>query len=372
MKLIETALAVTSKVDLSSQGQNVEEGLTQKIAELLSFFFGNLPSWIAGVIVFLLTILLARVAKKSIENRLAEHMDEEENEGIMVLGGRIAYVSTLSLGVVISLKIAGIDLTSILAAVAFGIGFALRDLIMNFLAGVFILVSKPFIMGDFINIDGNTGKVEEIQSRVTVLKATNGTRLIVPNSLIFTSAMTNYTANPTRRVDIPLYVAYGTDLDYAIRVTLEAIKGHTKILVKPKPSVRILNWGDSSIDLKVRFWVARGDSWYKVRHDMMKIINKAYTEAGINVPYNILHVETEKDTEADDAEAQKLAMTKMGKYMEMDSVKAATKVIEKPMAPAVSAGQSITQPAFQSATQSIGAMPSVAVNGNGNGNGTMP
>ena len=309
MRLIDIAKAV----DLSDKGQQVQEGLTQKIAEILSFFFGRLPSWIAGVIVFVLAIGVAKMAKRTMENKLAEHLDEDENEAIMILGGRITYVGTLTLGITIALKIAGIDLTTILAAVAFGIGFALRDLIMNFLAGVMILVSKQFVIGDFIKVDGQIGKVEEIQSRATILKAVNGTKLIIPNAKIFTTTVVSYTSNPIRRADIPLSVAYGTDLDLALSVTLDTIKSHAAVLRKPGPSVRITDFNSSSIDLKARFWVSRGSaSWLKVRHELINMINKAYKEAGIHIPYGVLHVETETDTKEEwAAEAERAKRTKI-------------------------------------------------------------
>ncbi|KKU80489.1 MAG: MscS Mechanosensitive ion channel [Candidatus Peregrinibacteria bacterium GW2011_GWA2_47_7] len=325
-------LSIAQAVDLASKGEQVQTGLTQKIAEMLAQFFIKLPSWIAGVLVFLLSIGVARMIKRSVETRISEHIDEEENEAISVLIGRVTYFGVLTLGTTIALKIAGIDLTTILAAVAFGIGFALRDLIMNFIAGIMLLVSKQFIIGDFIKIEGQVGKVVEIQSRATILKAVNGTKLIIPNSKIFSNVVTSFTSNPMRRIDIPVYVAYGTDLDYAVQVTLDVLKKHPKILKKPAPSVRIIGFGGSSIDMKALCWVSRDAGWLKVRHEMITMIDKAYTDAGIIVPYDIVHIETGADTAEEWKGLSQRATAGKSKYEEMRKARLAARAAKAALA----------------------------------------
>lgn len=291
---IETAFAQTAKKALE-KGEEIQSGLVGKIADMIAFFFGKLPSWIAAIIVFVLSVGAAKIIRKAVESRISEKIDEEHQE-ILVLAGRISYVGTLAIGITVSLKIAGIDLTTILAAVAFGIGFALRDLIMNFIAGVMILVSRHFTIGDFIKVGDRIGKVVEIQSRATILKAVDGTKVIVPNAEIFGSSVVSFTSNPMRRVTIPLYVAYGTDLDYATKTALHILKEHPKILKKPPPSVIIKDYGDSSIDLMARFWVPTTSGWVKVRSEIIKNMDKAFVEAGIRVPYETYHIETAQDT----------------------------------------------------------------------------
>ncbi len=295
---VETAFAQAAK-KVAEEGEAIQSGLVGKIADVVGFFFGKLPGWIAAVVVFVVSIGAAKVIRKAVESRIAAKIDEEHQE-VLVLAGRISYVGTLSIGITVALKIAGIDLTTILAAIAFGIGFALRDLIMNFIAGVMILVSRHFTIGDFIKVGDRIGKVIEIQSRATILKAIDGTKVIVPNAEIFSSSVVSYTSNPMRRVIIPLYVAYGTDLDYAVKIAMRTLKQHAKILKKPHPTVIVKDYGDSSIDLMARFWVLTKDGWVKVRSDIMKSMAKAFTEAGIHVPYNVLHLETAQDVSGEE------------------------------------------------------------------------
>lgn len=280
---------------VSGAGKDVREGLADKIAAFADYLIGRIPSWIAGFIVFAASFFIARLVKSAVESRIEKQIDDEHQE-ILVLAGRVSYFGALTLGITIALKIAGIDLTTILAAVAFGVGFALKDLIMNFLAGVMILVSRQFIIGDFIKIGDTLGKVVEIQTRATILKGIDGTKIIVPNGEIFRRQVTSLTTNPTRRVVVPLYVAYDTDLKFAAKIAIEVLKKHPKILKKPGPSVIIQGYGDSSVDLSARFWVGSRDGWFKIKSEVMQKLLSAFDEAGIVIPYNILHLETGQDT----------------------------------------------------------------------------
>lgn len=288
----QVALAATR---LNAAGEEVKGDLSDKIAGFFDYLIGQIPSWIAGFILFVITIFIAKMAKAAVESRISDQVDEEHQE-VLVLAGRVTYFGTLVIGITIALKIAGIDLTTILAAVAFGIGFALQDLIMNFLSGVMILVSRQFTIGDFIQVGGTIGKVMEIQTRATILKTYDGTKVIVPNSEIFRNQVTSFTTNPMRRIVVPLYISYDTDISYATKVALRMLKKHPKILKKPPPTIVVMAYGDSTIDLAARFWVGSRDGWFKIKCEVMHKMWNEFQAAGIVVPYNIMHLENEQDT----------------------------------------------------------------------------
>lgn len=294
--------AVLATDAIAAKGAEGAQTIATKIAEFFEYIFSRVPSWIAGAIIFVLAIFIAKMAKAAVEARISDQIDEEHQE-ILVLVGRVTYFGTLTVGITVALKIAGIDLTTILAAVAFGIGFALRDMIMNFLAGVMILVSRQFTIGDCIKVGDTIGKIEEIQTRATILKAFDGTKVIVPNAEIFSKQVVSLTSNPLRRVTIPVYIAYGTDIGFATKVVLKTMQAHPKVLKKPAPAVLLTEYGSSSIDLTARFWVGSRSGWVKIKSEMMKNICEALEENGIVVPYDILHLETSQDTakEWDDA-----------------------------------------------------------------------
>lgn len=341
-------------------GEEVKAGLTDQVAGFFQFLIGRVPAWIAGFVVFIATFVVAKIVKGAVESRIESQVDEEHQE-VMVLAGRVSYFGTVLVGITIALKIAGIDLTALLAALAFGVGFALQDLIMNFLSGVFILVSRQFTIGDFIKVGNTIGKVVEIQTRATILKAIDGTKVIVPNSEIFTSQVTSFTTNPMRRVVVPLYVSYDTDLTYATKVAIKVMKQHPKIQKKPAPSVIVSDYGDSTIDLSARFWVGSRDGWFKIKSEIMHQMWDAFMEAGIVVPYNVMHLETNQDTQEEWQEAEgisKKRMVEMGlsKAIEESTAEAKPAEIVAAAAPTNGNGQGVAQALVDAVTGAAAAV----------------
>lgn len=296
-------------------GDEVRNGLADKIAGFFDYIIGQVPSWIAGFVVFALTIFAAKIAKSAVEAKISDQVDEEHQD-VLILAGRMTYFGILTLGITVALKIAGIDLTTILAAAAFGIGFALKDLLMNFISGIMILMSRQFTIGDFIRVGSTFGRVVEIQTRATILKAIDGTKVIVPNSEIFTNVVISATTNPFRRIEIPLYASYDSDVQYVIKTALRVLNKHPKIMKKPAPTILFKNYGDSCLEFGARFWVGSRDGWLKIKSDVMHKILKAFENAGINIPYNILHLETSQDTAEYDKETEALSQAGIAKMKE--------------------------------------------------------
>lgn len=278
-------------------GQEVAGETASEIAKLIQIVIAKIPLWIAAFIVLILTFVVARIARSMVENKLAEKGIEEEHKEIQILGGRMTYAGLLIIGITVALKIAGIDLTAIIAAGAFGIGFALKDLIMNFLAGVMILVSRHFTIGDFINVGGTIGKIVEIQARTTMLQAIDGTRVIVPNADLFKKQVTSFTSNPFRRIEILVGVDYRTNLENAVRVCMKAVKETHGILQEPKSAVLIDQFAESSINLKIRAWVDSKGGWVKVKSDLVLNIKKEFDAHGIVIPWPIRTIAYDKDAE---------------------------------------------------------------------------
>lgn len=271
----------------------------QGIGKMVEYVVKQFPLWIAAALIFILSIFLAKLVKNMVENKIAEKGIEEEHKGVQTLGGRMASAGVLVVGITAALKIAGIDVTSIVAAGAFGIGFALRDLIMNFLAGIMILVSRHFTMGDFIRVGGTMGKIIEIQTRATVLKAIDGTKVVVPNAELFTKVVTSFTSNPFRRFEVAVGVDYGTDLRVAVEKCYSALKSIKGILAEPKPMVILTEFADSSINLKVRGWVESKSGWLKKKSELVIAIKKEFDQAGISIPWPIRTIHYGKDLAAE-------------------------------------------------------------------------
>lgn len=273
-----------------------------QLGGLVEIIVVKIPLFIAAFIVLVLFYLLARIGRNMVENKLEESGLEQEHQEVQILGGRIAFATILILGITIALKIAGIDLTAIIAAAAFGVGFALRDMIMNFLAGIMILVGRHFSIGDFISVDGTLGKVIEIQSRVTILQAIDGTKVIVPNAKIFNSKVISMTSNPFRRIEVEVGVDYRANLENAIKLCINVAENTQGVLLEPKPTVLVSEWGDYEIVLKVRAWVESRSGWLKAKSLLYRNLKKAYDEYNINYAWPIAQVVMDKDLQPDSKE----------------------------------------------------------------------
>lgn len=281
---------------LTAQGKTTANETTSGVTSFFSTLWTKAPSWIAAMIVFACSFVFANIVKNKVVDRISEKLGSDDKD-VLILIGRATYLAVLSVGVTISLKIGGIDLTAIIAAVGFGIGFALQDLVMNFIAGILILLNRQFTIGDFIKIKDTVGKVVEIQSRATILRALDGTRVIVPNADLFKNQVTSYTSNETRRIEIAVGVEYRTDLAHAQQIILEALKEESHILPDPEPAILLDAFADSSINFKVRFWVNSHSNWLKIKSDVIHSIKQHFDKEGIGIPFPIRTLVFDRETE---------------------------------------------------------------------------
>ncbi|MDP2624662.1 MAG: mechanosensitive ion channel [Candidatus Peregrinibacteria bacterium] len=281
---------------ITDSGSAAATETTSGLTSFLNTLWDKAPSWIAAMIVFAVSFIVAKMVKEKVLDKVSEKFSEDDQD-ILVLIGRTTYVAVLAVGITIALSIAGIDLTAVIAAVGFGVGFAMQDLIMNFMAGVLILLNRQFTIGDFIKVNETVGQVVEIQSRATILKALDGTRVIVPNSDLFTNQVTSFTSNPFRRIEVAVGVEYRTDLAHAHQIILEALQEHQKVLRDPAPAIVLDQFADSSINFFVRFWVDSHSGWVGIKSDVIHLIKKHFDAEGIGIPFPIRTLVFDKDTE---------------------------------------------------------------------------
>lgn len=172
-------------------------------------------------------------------------------------------------------------------AIALAVGFAAQDLLGNFVAGVFILKDKPFEVGDWIEWDGNAGRVEDIDLRVSRVRTFDNERITVPNGDLANNAVTNPVAYETLRQKFVFGIGYEDDIAAATDIIVEKAEAHEDILDDPAPSVRVVELGDSAVGLQSRWWIDepdRGD-FVRVRSEYVTDVKEAFDEAGIDMPY---------------------------------------------------------------------------------------
>ncbi|KKP40069.1 MAG: MscS Mechanosensitive ion channel, small conductance mechanosensitive channel [Candidatus Peregrinibacteria bacterium GW2011_GWF2_33_10] len=271
---------------------------TAALTQFANFIWDRVDNWMAAAVLMFLSIYFAKFFKNIVVSKISDKQLDEAHDDVIVLAGRATYFGILSVGITIALKVAGIDITAIIAAAGFGIGFALQDLIMNFIAGILILLNHPFKLGDYIKVNDITGKVVEIQSRATVLQGFDGIRIVVPNSDVINKQVISYTSNPFRRVEVLVSVDYGADIKKAMEICLALVEADPKINKQPKPSINISEYGDSSIDMKLWFWIDSRSSWIKAKSQIMEQVLHAFDEAKIEIPYNKMDINLFKPEDA--------------------------------------------------------------------------
>ncbi len=237
-----------------------------------------------AIVIFVVGKWIANRAQNTLEKMLRKRSVDEVLVDFL---GTIVYALILIAAVIAAVDQMGIPATSFMAiigAAGLAIGLALKDSLSNFASGVMLVLFRPFSKGDFVDAGGILGTVDEIHLVSTILTTPDNKQIIVPNSLMYSSAITNYSTNDTRRVDMAIGVGYDDDLKVAADVLQKVCSEHPKVLDEPATKIFINNLGDSSVDFVVRPWVKSEDYW-GVLADVLETAKVELEAAGCNIPY---------------------------------------------------------------------------------------
>ncbi len=219
--------------------------------------------------------------------------------------GLISFVTSLAnialkIMIVISVMgMVGIQMTSfiaVLGAAGVAVGLALQGTLSNFASGVMILIFKPYKVGDYVEAQGLAGFVKEIQIFNTVLTTMDNKTIIIPNGSLATSTLTNYSKQPTRRIDWTVGVTYGTDFEKAKDTIMRILEADSRVLKDPAPFISIIELADSSVNIVVRVWVNTPDYW-DVFFDFNNKVYATFNEEGIEFPFPQMDVHLKGNNE---------------------------------------------------------------------------
>jgi len=185
------------------------------------------------------------------------------------------------------LQLFGIQATSlvaILGAASLAIGLALQGTLSNLAAGVMLILFRPYKLGQYVDIDGTSGTVKDINLFVTELSTPDNVQIILPNGKAWGAIISNYSTHPTRRVDFTFGIDYSDDIDKAMGIILKLAEADERVHADPEPWVKVTNLGDSSVDLGVRLWCTAADYW-DLKFDMTKKVKEAFDAGGVSIPY---------------------------------------------------------------------------------------
>ncbi|MBD2628277.1 mechanosensitive ion channel family protein [Trichormus variabilis] len=274
-----------------------------KVQSMINGFIALLPNIVLALIVFIFFLFIASRIKALVK-RLTRHRRYARNLGLVL--GRLAQGVTILIGLFIALSIviptfrAG-DLVQLLGISGVAIGFAFRDILQNFLAGILILLTEPFQIDDQIVFKGFEGTVENIETRATTIRTYDGRRIVIPNSELFTNSVTVNTAFDNRRLEYDVGIGYGDDIDLAKQLMLDALHSIDEVLKDPAPDVLAMELAESTVNIRVRWWIKpprRADDLSSRDKVISAIKQKLYVENGIDLPYPtrqiLFHDQTEE------------------------------------------------------------------------------
>jgi len=286
-------------IDLSpalSRAQDVVNGLLVAI-----------PSLAVGLLVFAAFALIGAGVKAAVARLTEARLRTHRNAGQAV--GRLAQGLVILVGLLVALSVAlpsfqpG-DVVQVLGIGSVAIGFAFRDILQNFLAGILLLITQPFRIGDQIVAKGYEGTVEEIQTRATFIRTYDGRRVVIPNADLFTDTVVVNTAFAHRRLEYDVGIGYGDDVEQARALILKTVQSVEGVLSDPAPDVLLMDLAGSSVNLRARWWISppqRADA-LDARDRVLSATKSALTTAGIDLPFPTQQVLLHDQTETTDGD----------------------------------------------------------------------
>jgi len=239
---------------------------------------------VSAILIFIIGKWIARFVANSVKKVMTRN---EVDPTLISFLANLVYAGLLVFVILTALIKLGVESTSLLAifgAAGLAIGLALKDSLSNFAAGVMLILFRPFRQGDFVEIGGVSGKVQEIRIFSTRLTTGDNISIIIPNGNIVSDTISNYTANSERRLDIIIGVGYDDDLRKARLVIENVCKNHAQVLQVPALNIFVLDLADSSVNFAVRPWVKTEDYW-SVRSDILEQCKVELEAAGCSIPY---------------------------------------------------------------------------------------
>ena len=253
--------------------------------------------WGIRIALALVIFYVGRIVVSMLVNVANKFMRNRDMDDILVkfLCSIMRWVLLLFV-VIAALSQLGIDTTSLIAllgAAGLAIGLSLQSSLSNFASGVMLIVYRPFTKGDFVEVAGTSGSVDNISIFTTTLTTPDNKEVIVPNGAVLGNNITNYSARPTRRVDMVFGIGYDDDIKKAKELLEQIIAADERVLADPAPVVALGELADSSVNFLVRPWVNAADYW-GVLWDTTETVKLKFDEAGISIPYPQMDVHLDK------------------------------------------------------------------------------
>ena len=242
---------------------------------------------LAGIAVFVVAVVVTRLLQRLLSERVLPHtsLDSGLRHSLSAGFGYLGLVAAAALGI----AALGLDLTNlalIFGALSVGIGFGLQHVANNFVSGLILLIERPIKVGDWVVVGTNEGYVKRIKLRATEIETFQRASIVIPNSEIVSNAVVNWTHRDRYgRVDVSVGVAYGSDVALVTETLERCLRENKDVVDWPAPNVLFRGFGDSALEFSARGFIANIEYLYQVQSALLTAIDKAFREAGIEIPF---------------------------------------------------------------------------------------
>lgn len=289
-------VSMVSQADMLGDKVNEYQTIMTSANHLLQQMISRIPYLIVASLVFVIFWVLSIFFKKAVTRILGSR---KHHQNLVTVFRRVGSALILFLGFMVAMIIAVPSFTpgKLIGALGIGsvaIGFAFKDIFQNLLSGILLLLSEPFRIGDQI-ISGNfEGTVEDIQIRATTIRTYDGRKVVIPNSQLYTSTMTVNTAYSQRRLEFDVGIGYENNIIDAQRVILSVLKAAPTVSKLAEPSVIATALADSSVVLRVRWFIDDGTQTNRVAsiNEVIILVKEALEKANISIPFPVTTLDT--------------------------------------------------------------------------------
>lgn len=259
----------------------INEELFATVVELTS-------TWGLKVVGAVAVLIIGRIVCSMLRRATRRALERASVDASLVpFVSSMVYYIALAVVVIAVLNLFGIQTASVIAvlgAASLAVGLAMQGTLSNFSAGVMLMIFRPFCIGDWVEVAGTAGSVQEIGIFSTVLHTGDNVKITIPNSRIYGDTVKNYSANDTRRNDLVMGISYDDDIGVAVETIQRVLGDDPRVHSDPAPVVAVGELADSSVNLLVRPWCASGDYW-ELRRDLTRRLKEELEKAGCSIPY---------------------------------------------------------------------------------------
>ncbi len=272
-------------------GGRIEDLSSWTVSALTGVTIGNVTisvvDIVLSIVVFVAILMATRLIRRALTEKVLPHTTLHQSIQHSI-SAALGYVGLIVAGAA-SFAALGFDLTNlalIAGALSVGIGFGLQNVVNNFVSGIILLVERPIKVGDWISVAGHEGIVRNINVRAIEMQTFQRAAVIIPNSELLSTPVINWTyKDRLGRVEIKVGVAYGSDTEKVRDILLDCAKVQDGLLAHPKPFVLFQDFGGSSLDFELRCFLRDVEEIFRVASDLRFAIDKAFREAGIEIPF---------------------------------------------------------------------------------------